>query len=73
MWLRSADGVNWVALFPGSKVDKSKMVTFERTESEEAGHADKLYPKLKMKKPIFLFQVFPVFKKIYLTIDLISS
>lgn len=73
MWLRSADGVNWVAVVSGSKADKSKMVTFERTESEEAGHADKLYTQTENEKANFTLSVFPCFLKNYLTFDLISS
>lgn len=72
MWLRSADGINWVAVSSGSKVDKSKMVTFERNKNEEAGHADNLCPQTEKEKANFPLSVFPWLLKIYLMFDLIS-
>lgn len=40
IWLRRVYGVSGVTIFCNSEVHKSEMDTFERTENEEAWHAD---------------------------------
>lgn len=65
MCRRRADGVNWVTVFSGSTVDKSKTVTFERSKNEETRHTDNLCPQTEKEKASFPLSVLPCLLKIY--------